>query len=863
MRLFIISLLLVMNLPAFSQEETFQKEIVKLEQKLKSSDKLGLRIATCKEMIKLSFPDHLNYVREYSDELLKLAVSANDLDSKAFAYYYLGEYYYKNDDFQNAEYNYKEALTLYQNLENISQVAQIYHNLGLVNQFLNHYDESLSYYQKSVELAETLGNKEKEAISYQCIGTLHFDLQKYSLSQYYYEKALEIYVENNNEERIAAINQNIGVLYYSRGNFDKSLEYYNKSLSIYENLNDKQNIAISLSNIGLVYEENNYFDEALEYYLKALLIFEEIGYKPTLVNIFYNLGSLYRNVKNYSKSLEYFEKGLELSKKISMKDYISYNYEALSSLFEETGNYSKALSYYQDFVQVKDSILNEEKFRQIGELEAQFQSTKQQKEIEFLKIEQDLNESQLKKKEAQNLILIIGSSLTIIIAMILWLFNRLQKKSSLKLENEIEERIKTEKLLTNIRDELEERVNERTMDIEETNKKLLVEIEEHKKTSQNLEVAKNKAEEADKLKSNFLANMSHEVRTPMNAISGYSQMLAYDDQTDDKRREYISLVQDGCKNLTNLIDDIIDFAEVDSGRIKIEKKKFNPHPMLEFLCDHYTSELVKKSKENIKLIYSNENKEIDLILNTDSSRFKQVLSILIDNGIKFTEEGVVEFGFTHPNESEIQFFVRDSGIGIDEEYEEIIFERFRQIDETYSKKYGGAGIGLSVAKTLVKLLNGKIWFESSYGRGTTFYVNIPFNKDNEYAELNKPEQYNWENKVILIAEDKKINFDIIEESLSPTNVNLVWAKNGKEALKHVESESKIDLVLMDIQMPVMDGYECTRRIKEFTDKIPVVAQTAYALPQDSYKCFEAGCDDYIAKPISLNELLAKINNHLI
>lgn len=863
MRSFFSILITICFLSSYAQEDSYKTELLRLEQKLNSTSQSGLKIPVYKNIIELSFPNHLENVLHNSEELLKLSESVNNSDSKAFAIFYLGEYYFNIDDFEKAEEYYKEALLLYQSLDNSSQIMQLCHNLGLTNQYVNHYDEALFFYQKSIEIAESIGSKEKAAISYQDIGTLYNDLQKYSLAQNYYEKALEIYKQTNNEERIAAIYQNIGVLQYNWGDFVQSLNYYEKSFSIYEQLQDKQNIAISLSNIGLVYEECKNFNMALDYYQKALIIFEEIGFKPTLVYIFYNLGSLYRNTGNYSKSIEYFEKGLNLSTEISMKDYISYNYEALSGVYEEMGKYSDALNYYKEYAVIKDSLFNEEKYKQIGELEAQFQTAQHKKEIEFLKLDQELQESKLKKKETQNLILIFSSLLAFLIAFVLFLFGRAQKGLSGKLQTEIEERMKTEVQLNKIKGELEIRVKERTVDIEETNRKLLHEIEEHKKTMINLEIAKNKAEEADRLKSNFLANISHEVRTPMNAISGYSQMMAYDNLTAKKRREYIDLVQEGCNSLTNLIDDIVDFATIESGQAKVEKKEFNLHPILEFLYDHYTDKLVKMNKEALVLAYANENKENDLVINTDPSRFKQILSILIDNAIKFTEKGHVEFGFIHPNEKEIQFYVRDTGIGIDEKYYDLIFERFRQVDESTTKKYSGAGIGLSVAKKLVELLNGNISLESTLGRGTSFFFNLPYKSDESVSEdLTQPNQFNWKDKVILIAEDKQINFEMIKETLSITNVDLIWAKNGEEALKFIETNKNIDLILMDIQMPVMDGYECTKRIKEMTKDIPIVAQTAYALPQDSYKCFDAGCDDYIAKPISIDQFLIKLNKYL-
>ncbi len=860
----ILSILIILMYSFLSnaQNYSYEENLTQLEEKLDATKNVNAKLEIYMNIIELSFPDHQDNVLKYANELIPLAESLNNTNAHAFGNYYVGEYYFNKDHYEKADKYYRKALQLYKSLDNKIQILLIYHNLGLSNQYLNNYDEALVFYQDAVKIAESIGSKEREAVSLHDIGTLYNDLEKYSFAQYYYQKALKIYIELDNTERIAAIYQNFGVLHYNWGDFVQSLDYYQKSLKIYEELNDKQSIAISLSNIGLVYEESKNFKMALDYYQRALIIFEEIDFKPTLVYIFYNLGSIYRNLENYDKSIEYFEKGLDLSIEISMKDYISYNYEALSAIYEETGKYYDALNYYKEYVIIKDSLFNEEKHLQISELEAEFQTAQHEKQIEFLKLDQELQESKLKKKESQNLILILSAFLAVVIAFILLFFARSQKKLSGKLQNEVEERIKSEEQLRLIKEQLELRVKERTVDIEESNKKLLKEIEEHKSTMKSLELAKNKAVEADKIKSNFLANISHEIRTPMNAITGYSQMLAYTNITTKKRNNYITLVQEGCVSLTNLIDDIVDFAAVESGQATIEKKEFNPHPVLEFLYDHYTNELVRKKKENLILSYANENSESDLQINSDPSRFKQILSILIDNALKFTEKGHIEFGFTHPNESEIQFFVRDTGIGIDSKNYDLIFERFRQVDDSTTKKYGGTGIGLSVAKKLTELLGGEITLESTVGKGSTFFVKLPFNSNLEEPGILQPVEFDWSGKVILVAEDKKINFEIINETLSITNAQLVWAKNGKEAVQQVELNPKIDLVLMDIQMPVMDGYESTRRIKEITKNIPVIAQTAYALPQDSYKCFDAGCDDYISKPISLNQFLLKLNKYL-
>jgi len=845
-----------------AQTNDYQFQISELKQKLEQEEKNALKIEIYNEILEIGKTYDSNLLWQYSSELLEFSEKNGLMEGRALACFYLGDYYYNKDIFDSARIYYNQSLEIYEHINNRNRTAEINYFLGLTNQYLNNYNEALAYYQKSVEIYELLGNQEKVAISYHDIGTLYSDLKKLSLALYYYNKALDIYKETDNKERIAAINQNIGVLHYNWGNYDQALDYYKQSLNTFEQLNDKQNIAISLSNIGLVYENNKQYYHALEYYQKALIFFEEIGYKPTLVYIFYNLGSAYKNIKNYSKSAEYYNKSLKIAYETQMKDYISYNYEAMSALYEHYGEYKKALDFYKQYISVKDSIFNEEKLKEIENLESKFQIAKHQKEIEFLKLDQRLKESQLEKKEAQNLILIFSSFLAFIIAVILFLFNRSNRKYSNKLQNEIEERSKTEIQLLEMKNELEIRVKERTLELELANQNLRKEIEEHKKTMVDLEKEKLRAEESDRLKSNFLANISHELRTPMNAITGFAQMLAFEHLSNEKKLNYINHLQEGCRNLTGLVDDIIDFAIIDSGEAQIEKKSFNPHPTLEFLLDHYTNEIIKRNRNELTISYSNINKENDIQINTDPARFKQILSILIDNAIKFTERGQISFGFIHPDTHRIQFFVKDTGIGIDEQYRDIVFERFRQVDESINKKYGGSGIGLSVAKNLAMLLNGKLWFESTPGKGTTFYFEIPFESTEKEFNVILNQKLNWSDKTILVAEDKKINFEIIKETLSETGAEVLWAKNGQEAIDFISNNHKIDLILMDIQMPVVNGYEATKEIKKINNLIPIIAQTAYAMPQDSVKCIDAGCDDYISKPISLDQFIIKISRFL-
>ncbi|KAB2867611.1 MAG: response regulator, partial [Bacteroidales bacterium] len=276
----------------------------------------------------------------------------------------------------------------------------------------------------------------------------------------------------------------------------------------------------------------------------------------------------------------------------------------------------------------------------------------------------------------------------------------------------------------------------------------------------------------------------------------------------------------------------------------------------------------KQEKEHINIRLLNLNDDESNILFTDGQRLRQVLVNLIGNALKFTDKGNVEFGYVNVHEeNKIQFFVRDSGIGIPEDKRDIIFERFRQVQEGSTRKYGGTGIGLYISKNIINLLGGDIWFDSKIGEGTTFYFSLPykerhFQDSGSFLYSTSETEYNWTGKNILIAEDVEVNFRYLSTILADTKANIVWAKNGREAIDKTFDGSNIDIVLMDIQMPLIDGYEATAEIRKTKPSLPIIAQTAYALPHDNIKCFEVGCNDYISKPINANLLKQKIDTLL-
>ena len=383
-------------------------------------------------------------------------------------------------------------------------------------------------------------------------------------------------------------------------------------------------------------------------------------------------------------------------------------------------------------------------------------------------------------------------------------------------------------------------------------------ITEGKKLNSELLAAKVKAEESDRLKTAFLHNISHEIRTPMNAIVGFSGLLNDADLLPEKQKEYIEIIAQSSDQLLSIINDIVCIATIEAGQEKLSEVPVNLNAMQRILYEKF---LPKARSQNIIFDVNTCFHENEYMILADEAKLVQILLNLIGNAFKFTLSGHIHVGCNLKN-NELEFFVEDTGIGIPQEMHDEIFMRFRQVESTTARQFGGSGLGLSISKAYVELLGGKMWLTSELGKGSVFYFTLPFKKVNNSEEpaIKQSKQFEISSKspkTLLIAEDEDSNYLLLEILLSGLNIQLIRAINGVEAVDSCKNDH-IDMVLMDIKMPVMDGYEATMQIRDFMPDLPIIAQTAYTTDADKNRALACGCSDFISKPFKREVLIAKI-----
>lgn len=396
---------------------------------------------------------------------------------------------------------------------------------------------------------------------------------------------------------------------------------------------------------------------------------------------------------------------------------------------------------------------------------------------------------------------------------------------------------------------------------------ILMDISERKQHEEELLKAKENAEKANQLKSKFLQNLSHEIRTPMNGILGFSELIKNEEVSESEKANYIDFIISSANQLLGIIDDVVNISRIETGDITINEHEVSLEQFFNNVMVFFHGYLMNRNNRvSLRLQNKVESYNDNVIM--AEKQVQQILSNLINNAIKFTKEGYIEMG-VEKLDNTLRFFVKDTGMGIKQEELDKIFDRFYQVHDDEQKNYGGTGLGLTIAKALVNLLGGEINVKSEPGSGSEFYFTIPWvpvktkskSPASQYGEK-KAGYPDWHDKHLLVVEDDTNNYLFLEQLLKKTQAAVHHVINGQEAVDYVKNSEPVDVILMDIQMPVMDGYEATREIRKFDKKIPILAQTANAMVEDKSKSLDAGCNDYVAKPVNKKVLINKIGDLL-
>jgi len=407
----------------------------------------------------------------------------------------------------------------------------------------------------------------------------------------------------------------------------------------------------------------------------------------------------------------------------------------------------------------------------------------------------------------------------------------------------------------NDREKAEEKLSESEISLKEKNEELYISNLQMKKINKELQNAKEKAEESDRLKTAFIQNISHEIRTPMNGIVGFIDLLKHTGSDNEKKEEYIGIINSCTQQLVSLVNDLIDISKIETGAIELNISEFQPGQLKNDLENTFSGQAAEKGLE---LLISDEIGT--RTIKSDHGKIKIVINHLVSNAIKFTLNGSISVRLSH-FENKISISVKDTGIGISESDKAVIFDRFRQAENELNRSYGGSGLGLSISKGIVDFLGGNIWFESQSGIGSEFTFSIPveFSEEKETPRQNPPVRFLSQKLKILATEDDEISYLYLKELLTTSKCEIVWAKNGLEAVEIIRNNSDFDLVLMDLKMPVMNGYEATEKIKSLNSDIPVIAVSSFANHEEMEGRIGKLFSGFIVKPIEKYDLLRVIN----
>jgi len=821
---------------------------------------------------------------------LQKAQESEDIRLEGMAFHQLGRLYQLNNNYKKAAQMYEQAYRL--RMENASpvEVRQTLTYLVEVYEDLQEFDKAIQYKEADLGYEETNGNTIQLIYGLNHIGQLHTLNRSYSNARKTLNRALELSLASNERLCIADAETYLGQLEVAEQNPSSALRHFLEAKDIHESLQNMSQVANLFDYMGQVYlsldsirkARDDYFDEALKIrddlddqqarartlnyigdtymregnYNMALAHYQfsmddQTASADTSVETMYNMGQAHFKLADLPEAINVLQAGIGLSQRklevqqvgrtprMPLDTFRRNAYNLLFEIYSQSDSLDRAIEYFQKFTGLDDSLFREQK-------QAEIQSIRLKLESERLQKQEAINANKILEFRTENRVqrTLIYSGLILlllIIALVIVLYRQTKAKG---------------------------RVNDQ---LAFQNKVINTQNRQLHKVNQRLEEAKRAAETANVAKSNFLATMSHEIRTPMNGIIGTTSLFMNTEMNDDQRK-YLNTISVSSQNLLSLLNDILDYSRIEAGKLELEIRSTRIRDVVEEVISLFASTANDKGLA----LKSTIDPDVPTHIFTDSNRLRQVVVNLVSNALKFTASGHIHIkvrprmllsgALGHRDPIELEFEVEDTGIGIPDDKLQSIFESFQQVDNSVSRKFGGAGLGLAISRRLVQLMEGAMRVESTTGVGSNFIFYIQTEVDLEAPKAPQPQKkdaHTFNTSLgerfpirIMVAEDDLINQTVIDGTLKKMGFATTIVSNGQLVLDKLEEEA-FDLIFMDIQMPEMDGLTATEEIHSRYEpgKRPVIiAMTANAMTGVREEYLEAGMDDYISKPFQLKDL---------
>lgn len=797
----------------------------------------SMRFEAGLDLFMLQFRKDLDTARATGHQLLQFSIKKKKKTWEATSNRFIGNSFAVQGKYEDALQHFLISHEILLELNDKKGLATTFSNIGAVYYELGNYPTALTYLLKGLKISEELNDKPNLARVTNNLGNVYVDQKNNKKALEYYQYSLQLKEELGNRRSLPHTYNNIGLVYTNLKNSDLALENLLKSAKIAEEVDDQKSVTRAYNNIGAEYHAQGDFATALNYLNRTIELKKEINDDEGLPTAYAYRAQTYLSLKKYRVAIQDAEKALELSLKTGALQVQRQSYEYLSVAWEKLKSPGKSLLYYKKAITLRDSLFNQEKTNEITRQEMQYQFEKKQlsDSIAFTKQKADqelLFEKNLSRQRNTLYLVLFGSFALLLFGGFYW--NNRQKSKKLAQERTVINRLK----------------------------------------------------QVDQLKDQFLANTSHELRTPLNGIIGLSESLkdGIAGNLNPKAIENLDLIVNSGKRLSHLVNDILDFSKLKNKDISLAITQVDLHAIAEVIIK-LSEPLILDKK--IRLI--NSIPRTVPLIDADENRLQQILYNLIGNAIKFTPKGYISL-FAEEQKGMLALSISDTGIGIPQDKLDTIFNSFEQGDGSTERKYGGTGLGLSVTKQLVVLHGGDISVSSEKGKGSIFTITLPISseKQNHISSVVEKKQNNGILKPIqktielkdnldsitddkerkkyniLIVDDEPINRRVLQNHLSVAGYGVTEVSNGKEALETFHEDSIFDLILLDIMMPGMSGYEVCEKIRKNhqASELPIIMLTAKNGVSELVQGFNSGANDYLTKPFSKNELLSRIKTHL-